>query len=116
MKVTEVMPAVAPQRSRRAGERGSPGEASKNCGARQLLAHAGSIHLHLSSGHASTYPLVEVVAAELHRAVGHDAYAVGAVARHHTLEALLSPDLPQRLTDAHLVLGPAAGLDLQQDL
>lgn len=31
MKVTDVIPAVAPQRRRRAGERGSPGEASKNC-------------------------------------------------------------------------------------
>lgn len=63
-----------------------------------------------------TYSLVEVVAAELHCRVGHNADAVGAVAAHEAAPAFLHPHLLQRLAHGHLVLGAAHALDLEQDL
>lgn len=64
----------------------------------------------------STYPLVEVVAAELNGRVGDDANAIGAIASHESPPALLSPHLAKRLPDRQLILVTAGALDLKQYL
>lgn len=66
--------------------------------------------------HVLEESFVQVVAPELHRAVRHDADAVGPVSRHEAAPALLAPHLPQRLADAELVLRAAGGLHLEEDL
>lgn len=61
------------------------------------------------------YRLVEIVTTKLHSAVGHNPYAIHAIASHHAFETLFPPDLSQSFGYAHLVFCSATRLDLQQD-
>lgn len=63
-----------------------------------------------------TYLLIDIVTPKLHRRIGHNAYTIRAIARHHTSPTLLPPHLAQRLGNAHLILIAAHILHLEQDL
>ncbi len=117
--VTEVMPARAPQHSRRPGERGAPGVGSKIFHVTSTLPKSCPLaEVQLTKGKfIRTYQrLVEVVASELHGGVGHYSYAVCSIAGQHTFHPLFAPDLLQRLPYARLILRPPTRLDLQKDL
>lgn len=64
----------------------------------------------------ATYPLVKVVASELHGRVGNDADTVRPVAAHEASPSLVPPHLGECLAHGHLVRLPAGALHLKQDL
>ena len=63
-----------------------------------------------------TYPLVNIICAELHSRVGHNAYAIGSIAGHESSPALFPPHLRQRFRHRHFIFLAADALDLEQDL
>jgi hypothetical protein len=63
-----------------------------------------------------TYSLIDVVCAELHSRVWHNAYTVGTVSGHEASPALFPPHLSQCLGDRHFVFFATNTLDLKQDL
>ena len=63
-----------------------------------------------------TYPLVNVVCAELHSRVGHNAYAIGSIAGHEPPPALFPPHLRQRFRHRHFIFLAPDALDLEEDL
>ena len=63
-----------------------------------------------------TYSLIDVVCAELHSRVWHNAYTVGTVSGHEASPALFPPHLRQRFRHRHFVFLAPDALDLEQDL
>lgn len=63
-----------------------------------------------------TYPLVNIVCAELHSGVGHNSYTIGTISGHEASPALLSPHFCQCLVYRHFVLISSYALYLKQDL
>ena len=62
-----------------------------------------------------TYSLIDVVCAELHSRVWHNAYTVGTVSGHEASPALLAPHLAQSLAYRHFIFFSANALNLEED-
>lgn len=109
MKKTEVTPAMPPQMRRVTGDKSAPGCDSKIF---WLVISAILLTVNFQS---PTYPLVKIIATELHSRVGDDADAVSAIPAHKPSPALLFPHLSQSLPDGKLVRISSSALDLHED-
>ena len=79
-----------------------------------LANHQRSSLTKVSSHH--TYPLIKVIATELHGRVGYDPDAVGAVPTHKASPSFLFPHFAQSLPHGQLVRISPSTLDLHENL
>ncbi len=63
-----------------------------------------------------TYPLVEIIAAELYSRIRHNPYTVRTIPSHESPEALFPPHFSQCLPNAHLIVFSSNTLYLEKNL